>query len=95
MTGQYVLKRHNYPLTCVNVQKMTIFGIFRHFVPGRIVAAKVKKNRRNLRKSWLAAIEQLRTTYRLDILSLNESIQKIKSTNMLEQCRNLTKTPIK
>ena len=30
-----------------------IFGIFRHFIPEQIAAAKVKKNRRNLRKSWL------------------------------------------
>lgn len=45
-----------------------------------------KKNRlkRQSCKSWLAAIEQLRTTYRLDVLSLNESIQKIKSTNILQ-----------
>ena len=39
---------------------------------------------KDFRLNWLAAIEQLRTTYRLDVLSLNESIQKIKSTNILQ-----------
>ena len=60
------------------------YDIFVVFIPEQVAAVKVKKNRRNLRKSWLAAIEQLRTTYRLDVLSLNESIQKIKSTNILQ-----------
>lgn len=30
-----------------------VFGLFGPFIPERIVTAKVKKNRRNLRKFWL------------------------------------------
>ena len=54
-----------------------IFGIFRHFIPEQIATAKVKKNRRNMRKSWLRCISIGRTRDILDLLSLGKSIEKI------------------
>ena len=58
-------------------------------IEGKNIVFSMKKafeiiSSKDFRLNWLAAIEQLRTTYRLDVLSLNESIQKIKSTNILQ-----------
>ena len=53
------------------------FDDFWLFMPEQIAAAKVKKNRRNLRKSWLAILDEILTKRREDILSQTELIKQI------------------
>ena len=55
-------------------------------MPEQIAAAKVKKNRRNLRKSWLACINIGRTRDILDLLSMGKNVsdlmQRLRTENV-------------
>ena len=44
-----------------------VFGVFRHFIPEQIAAAKVKKNRRNLREILARATGLEPVTYGLTV----------------------------
>lgn len=54
------------------------FGVKKHIVPGQVATEKnERKIRRNLRKSWLAILDEIREKDRENVLSQTKALKQL------------------